>query len=61
MRIEGFIVPQAEPTPDLGDRALFWTARTFGLSIDRLYAVGAFRWLMMVLRKLSSILDKSPL
>ena len=39
--------------PDLGDRALFWTARTFGLSIDRLYALGAFRLLMMVLRRLS--------
>lgn len=60
MSIEGLIVPQAEPVPDMGDRALFWTARTFGLSIDRLYAVGAFRLLMMALRKLSSILDRSP-
>ena len=60
MRIEDIIAQQAEPAPDLGDRALFWTARTFGLSIDRLYAVGAFRLLMMALRKLSSILDRSP-
>jgi len=61
MRIEGIIAQQGEPVPDLGDRALFWTARTFGLSIDRLYSVGLVRLLMMVLRKLSSILDKSPL
>ena len=61
MRIEGIIAQKDEPVPDLGDRALFWTARTFGLSIDGLYSVGLFRWVMMALRKLSLILDKSPL
>ena len=61
MRIEGIIAQQGEPVADLGDRALFWTARTFGLSIDRLYSVGLVRLLIMALRKLSSILDKSPL
>lgn len=45
---------------DLGDRFLFWFADKFGISIDALYASVAFRAAMTLLRKASSILDRSP-
>ena len=45
---------------DLGDRFLFYISEKFNLSIDDLYSSACVRAVMILLRRLSSILDRSP-
>lgn len=45
---------------DAGDRLLFALADASGMSIDRLYRMGAVRFCMTLVRKVSSIRDMSP-
>lgn len=40
----------------LGARFLFWTSRTFGIGVQQIYSVWAFRWAMMMLDRF----DGSP-
>jgi len=45
---------------DLGDAFLFWLADSTGASVDQLYSKFFVKAVMILLRKASSILERSP-